>query len=77
MKLRDSIPVFRVENDITSKTPKQEEDETDYYPHDEVDEGIHKNWSNAPDNDSSGQTEQEQPKPTQIDVHQITAHGAT
>ena len=40
LKLTNYIPVFEVETDIASKTPKQEENETDYYPHDEVDENI-------------------------------------
>ena len=38
-KLTQSIPVFHWQIDIASKTPKQE-DETDYYPHDEADENI-------------------------------------
>ena len=30
--LTDTIPVHRIEIDITSRTPKQEEDEPDYFP---------------------------------------------
>ena len=51
--------MFHVEIDIASKTPKQEEDEPDYYPHDEADENIRKHRSNTPDNQPSSQTEQE------------------
>ena len=32
LKLTDSIPVHHTEVDIASKTPKQEEDEPDYFP---------------------------------------------
>ena len=32
LKLTDSIPVHHIEIDIASKTPKQEEDEPDYFP---------------------------------------------
>ena len=39
-KLPGSIPVFRVEIDIASKTPTHEVHETDYYPHKEADENI-------------------------------------
>ena len=76
LKVTDSLPVFHVEIDIASKTPKQEEDKTDYHPHDEADGNIRKRQSNTPDNELSGQTEQEQPTPTEKDSHQMTAHGA-
>ena len=36
------IPLFQVGVDIASKTPKQEEDEIDYYPQEGVDENIQK-----------------------------------
>ena len=42
LKITHSIPVFQVEIDVASKTPKQEEDETDYYPRDEAVENIPK-----------------------------------
>ena len=76
-KLIDSVPVFFVGIDIALKTPKQEEDETDYYPHDEGDENIRRHRSNTPDNEPSGQTEQEQTTTKETDTPQMTARGAT
>ena len=32
IKLTDTNPIHRIENDIASRTPKQEEDEPDYFP---------------------------------------------
>ena len=32
LKLTDTIPIHRIEIDIASRTPKQEEDEPDYFP---------------------------------------------
>ena len=77
LKLTDTVPVFHVEIDIASKTPKQGEHQTDYYPHDVVDAKIRKIRSNTRDNEPSGQIEQEQSTPTENDAHQTTAHGAT
>ena len=42
LKLTDFLPVFRVEIDIASNPPKQEQDETDYYPFGDADENIRK-----------------------------------
>ena len=42
LKKKDCIPVFEVEINIASKTPKQQEDETDYYPRHEAAENFRK-----------------------------------
>ena len=55
--------MFHVELVIASKTPKQEEDETEYYPHDKVGEKKRCHRSKTPDDDPSGQTVQELPTP--------------
>ena len=67
--------MFQVFFDMTSKTPKQKEDETDYYPHDEADENIRKHRSNTSEGEASDQKEQEHSIATKNDVHQMTAHG--
>ena len=77
LKLTISIPVFQAESDIASETPEQEEDETDYYPNGEVDENIRKHWTDTPENEPTGQTEQEQQTPSENEAHQMTAHGGT
>ena len=59
LKLTDSIEVFQVEN--ASKTPKQEEDKTDYYPHDETNENIRKHRSNTLQDKTLGQKEHKHP----------------
>ena len=66
LKLSDSIPVCHVESDITSKTPKQEEDVMDYYPYDEVVENIRKHRSSTLDDEPSGNTQQEHTTPPNI-----------
>ena len=76
-KFTDSVPVFQVNFDIASKTPKHKEDETDYYTHDEADENIQKHRSNTSDGKPSDQKEHKHPIATKIDVHQMTAHGDT
>ena len=77
LKLTGTVPVFQVEIDIASKKPKQEADDTDYYPHDEADENILKHRPNTSDVKTSGQKEHEHPIATEDDVHQMTAHGDT
>ena len=77
LKLADSIPMFQIENDNASKTAKQKEGESDYYPHDEVDEKHQKHRLNTWDDKTSGQNEQEHPTATEIDVHQLTARRDT
>ena len=69
LELTDSIRVFKVEVDIASKTPKQEEDVTDYYHYDEVDENIREPQLNTSDDKTSSQVEHEQPTATKNDVH--------
>ena len=56
--------MFHVELDIASKTPKQEEDETEYYPHDEAGEKIRRHRSKTLDDDPSGKTVPEHPTPS-------------
>ena len=77
LKLSDILPVFHVEIDIASKTPKQKEEETDFYPYDEIAENFRKPRSNTPDDEPLGHREQEHPAWKESDVHQMTAHGAT
>ena len=40
LNLTDSTPVLQVEIEIACETPKQEEDETDYYPQDKADGNV-------------------------------------
>ena len=69
--------MFQVGIDIASKTTKQVEDETEYYPRNEVDKNIRKQQSNNSDDKTPGQKEHEQSTATGSDVHQMTAHGDT
>ena len=77
LKVLDSLSVFQVQIDIASKTPKQEEDETDCYFRDEADENIQKHRSSTLSYKPSGQKEHEHPTATGNDVHQITEHSGT
>ena len=72
-KLTDFLPVFHVEGNFASNTPKKEENEMDYYPLDEVDENIRKQRLSTLENEPPVQTEQEHLSPTENDVHQMTA----
>ena len=74
LKLTDFNPVFQVQIDIASETPKQDMDQTYYYPRDEAVENIRKLWSNISDDKASGQKEHEHPTATENDVHQMIAH---